>query len=247
MRFLQSFLRKFEGDGEVCICCRCRVSEAMLSSGGICICKRCYDSLIASKVSDYYDVGGDIGRLYAPFTYKGRMRQMVLSLKFRSSPAYAKPLAGLIFDALPPYYDFSEFDLVVPVPLHSGRLFERGYNQAALIAEELAKLLNIPLAEDVLFRTRSTKRQMSLTRAGRMLNVKGAFLADRSVSGKRILLIDDIYTVGATAGECAAALLAKGAAKVNAVVLCTNFNQESYTPRRAAIPPMNWKKIHAKG
>ncbi|MBQ7793746.1 MAG: ComF family protein [Clostridia bacterium] len=242
MRPLQGIFRSLEGEKPVCICCRRRSDRVSAEGDGVCICSVCYNNFMKSRVDDYYDVGGGIRRLFAPFAYDGEIRRIVHELKFRAASAYALPLARLIFDALPPYYDYSFYDFVIPVPLHWERLEERGYNQAELLAAPLARLLGIPMADDVLFRIRKTERQMVLTRARRIENVKGAFWADKSVSGKNILLIDDIYTVGATVGECAAALREKGAADIDAVVLCTNFNKCGTYERPPTIPAIRRQK-----
>lgn len=93
------------------------------------------------------------------------------------------------------------------------------------------------MAADVLFRTRNTMHQMSLTRSLRERNVSGAFHAvDGEVSGKRILLVDDIYTVGATARACAKELLAKGAEEVSVIAISTNFYKNDTDRPTVRIP-----------
>ncbi len=247
MDLLRNLLKRLECEGSVCIACRRRVEKERLSGDGVCICPKCYEKLMKTRASDYYDTKGEIGRLFAPFRYDGIIKRLIHDLKFSNSSSYAKPLADLLYEALPPYYDLSGFDMIVPVPLSGKRLDERKYNQAELIALELARLLGVEMADDVLFRVRDTKRQMSLTRNQRLLNVKCAFLASEAVSGKSILLVDDIYTVGATANECALTLKGKGAAKIDAVVLCTNFKPSGQEERKPTIPAIKRKKIPIKG
>ncbi len=181
---------------------------------------------------DYYETKGNVKRLFAPFAYSGDIRDAIFEFKFGGSYAYGDIFAELVYRALPPYYLYSDYDMIVPVPLHIERFKERGYNQAELFADGLSKRINVPLAGDVLFRTRNTMHQMFLTRTLRERNVDGAFYAvEKEVSGKKILLADDIYTAGATARACAKELLHKGAKEVSAVVIGTNFDKkDDYVP-----------------
>ncbi len=108
---------------------------------------------------------------------------------------------------------FPQCDLVCPVPMHPRRLRARGFNHAALIAREVAAQMGLPYM-DALTRTRHTRQQARLDRAARERNMADAFLSDESVRGRRVLLIDDVLTSGATAVNCALALRAMGAAAV---------------------------------
>lgn len=114
-------------------------------------------------------------------------------------------------------------DLIVPVPLHYWRLVKRRYNQAALIAKALAKETGIDYAPDILKRTRATPTQGFLNARERQKNVRNAFQVcvkkEEQVRGKNILLIDDVYTTGATVNECTKALLKAGAEEVNILAL----------------------------
>lgn len=114
-------------------------------------------------------------------------------------------------------------DLLVPVPLHRWRLFRRRYNQAALLASSAGRSAGVPVAPDLLVRRRATPTQGGLDRKGRMRNVKGAFRLrpgrrDR-VKGRRIVLVDDVLTTGATLAECTRVLLHAGAAQVDVLTL----------------------------
>ncbi len=105
-------------------------------------------------------------------------------------------------------------DLIVPVPLHTQRLSQRGFNQAGLLARELGRKLRTPVLPDALVRANQTLPQTRLKRRERLENVKGAFQIsnDRKVRGRRILLIDDVFTTGTTLSECSKVLKRKGGA-----------------------------------
>ncbi len=108
---------------------------------------------------------------------------------------------------------------VVPVPLHKKRLLERGFNQAALMARSIARALEVPLELRCLVKVRSTSPQVGLKRSERIANVKGAFAVTQKarVSGKRLLLVDDVYTTGATLSEASRCLLGAGAKEVHVI------------------------------
>lgn len=115
----------------------------------------------------------------------------------------------------------SEYDVVVPVPLHLSRLRWRGFNQSLLLARPLARRWGIPTAPRALMRTRATPPQVGLTDAARRKNTAGAFAVREpaAVRGRHILLVDDVLTTGATANECARSLRRAGAAQVDVLVL----------------------------
>lgn len=236
MGFVAELLKAGEGENPLCVICGRRKEENTIADDGVSVCTACYHKLMEAKVSDYYETENLLNRLFAPFTYEGKLRESIFKLKFNGCPKFAGALGKLILDALPPYYLY-DFDMIVPVPLSRERQEERGYNQAKLLAEPIAKGLDIPLKDDVLFRIRDTKRQMNLSRSLRDLNVRGAFFApEGEVKGKKILLIDDIYTAGSTANESTREMLSKGAESVTCLVLCSNFYKESKNEYRVSIP-----------
>ena len=122
----------------------------------------------------------------------------------------------------------AEADVLIPVPLHWTRLFARRYNQAAVLAQALAKASGPPVGADWLERRRRTPSQGKRNRAARRRNVAGAFALrpGRPVAGKRILLIDDVLTTGATVDECARVLRRAGAASVDVLTLARTVRQE---------------------
>ena len=114
-------------------------------------------------------------------------------------------------------------DLLVPVPLHRLRLLRRRYNQAALIAQKIGKDRGIPCLVDALIRRKATPSQGHLTASERQKNVRHAFSVNgkcqQKIIGKKIILVDDVYTTGATVSECVSILLRAGAASVDVLTL----------------------------
>jgi ComF family protein len=111
---------------------------------------------------------------------------------------------------------YLSFDVIIPVPIHKRRLRERGYNQSSLLAQRLSRLTRIPIMEGVLIRIKHTPSQAKSDNIEqRRSNIRNAFkCVGHDMSGKRILLIDDVCTSGATLNSCAASLKAAGAASV---------------------------------
>ncbi|MEN6330774.1 MAG: ComF family protein [Smithella sp.] len=126
-------------------------------------------------------------------------------------------MAGFSF----PDFDFSEYSLFIPVPLHIKRLRERGFNQSLLLAKEMGKKYKLPVNFSLLKRCNFTLTQTGLNRAEREKNIKGAFaVTDKNkIAGECVILIDDVYTTGSTINECARVLLKAGAQKAAAITL----------------------------
>ena len=139
-------------------------------------------------------------------------------MKYGGLFALAKPLAQIMAGAWPEWEH--KPDAILPIPLHRRRQRRRGFNQSALLAVHLGRQLDIPVNQQAMKRVRHTNPQTGLSPKDRLENVRGAFLADsRLVDNKQILLIDDVYTTGATMSAAAGALLASGAAGVSAFCL----------------------------
>jgi len=152
----------------------------------------------------------------APLMYEGTGKEIVHALKYRGYRAVVErvmaPLMAGMLDGE------SRFDAVAPVPLHRSRLRKRGFNQAEVMAKAVAKEINAPLSARM-EAVRKTRDQVKLTAPERKANVSGAFRTRESVRG-RILLVDDVFTTGATMSECAKTLTQSGAAEVHALSLC---------------------------
>lgn len=182
------------------------------------LCPRCLSVLSIGRPCPVCrrDPGHLISRTFAPYRYRGAVRGLILRLKFSGDTQAAALLAPAMAEAA----EGAEADLLVPVPLGRRRQRERGYNQAALLALLVGKLRDLPAA-DILVRTRETRRQSGLhTIRERMQNLRDAFAMSpgADVRGKRVLLVDDVRTSGATALACARVLRETGAADVQ--LLC---------------------------
>lgn len=216
---------------------RCLICGAETAADGLCpdcwrgvrfigppLCERCGSPL-------EYDVGSGAvcgaclaqpprwSRSRSVFVYDDAGRSMILSLKHadatHAAPVFARWMARAGAEPL------RDADLLVPVPIHRRRLFARRYNQSALLAIELSRITGIRAAPAALVRRRPTPTQGGLSRSERLRNVAGAFgvREPEIVQGRRVVVIDDVLTTGATIGECAKALLEAGATRVDALTV----------------------------
>lgn len=154
----------------------------------------------------------------APLLYVDPTSKLIHRMKYDGHFALARPLAA-IMAARWPVWDMP-VDLILPIPLHPRRQRHRGYNQSTLLARHLAGALALPFDDKALRRHRHTQPQIQLGPEERRSNVTGAFVAvPERVGGRHIVLIDDVYTTGATTAAAAEALLAAGAASASAYCL----------------------------
>jgi competence protein ComFC len=149
--------------------------------------------------------------------YSGALKELIHLMKFYERKKTAKLLAEFILENV---MDCAVkwADVIVPVPLSKNVLAERGYNQTALVAKYLADKYNITLVEAVK-KVKETTPQNKLERKDRLKNLKGAFESDSSVAGKKVLVVDDVYTTGATMNEMAKTLRTAGAVEVRGIVV----------------------------
>jgi len=153
-----------------------------------------------------------VDELRAFYPYEGAASEFVKALKYRRETSLVQFMA----DEMRENYNAwdTDVDVIVPVPIHGSRLSERGFNQALSLCENLPQ----DLIGGSLVRIRKTKPQVKLTPEQRTKNLLGAFACPESIVGKRVLLVDDVFTTGATASECAKALKESGASWVGVLV-----------------------------
>lgn len=202
--------------GDLCASCR-----GDLSLAGAPICPGCGVAATATATSFCPSCSGRFAMDAVVFAaaYAGTARELVHRLKYRADFAAGRFLAVLLaarIDAALP----GAVDLLVPVPLHRWRLAGRGFNQAALLARAAARRLGLPVAVAALGRARPTRVLAGLDPEEREREVRGAITVrrPRQVGGRRILLVDDVLTTGATAEGCCRALKAAGASWVGVAV-----------------------------
>lgn len=159
----------------------------------------------------------------AAFPYRGIMRGSVQRMKFKNRREYLDGYAWYMARQIRPVLPRWQIDLICPIPLHPAKRRKRGFDQAGLLAVKLGRLLELPVDTVTLERVRNTRSQKLLPGSERTKNVAGAFACRKdsaSLRGKRILLVDDVYTTGATADSAAGALLDAGAAGVYLLMVC---------------------------
>lgn len=180
------------------------------------ICDKCRDNR--------YHAAPPFAAIRSLYAFEGAIRQAVHRLKYDGKTALSAPLAALMNEFLRQsstrFLDNKALTHIVAVPLHSRRQRQRGYNQSELLADQLGRLTNVPFSP-ILLRTRHTTPQIELSIRERATNVQGAFALKQNVNiaGATILLIDDVYTTGATLRECARVLKNGGATQVYGLTL----------------------------
>lgn len=187
-----------------CACCRTPfLNPHPLDEEGLCgLCRHGWNGFDAA-----YTFGA----------YEGTLRELVHLFKYSRIRTLADPLGIMMASALP---RDQRFDMLVPMPLHWLRQWQRGYNQARLLARVVSRRTGIPVV-NAMRRSRATAPQAGLTNAKRRRNVAGAFSVRKRVDigGARVLLVDDVFTTGATASACAGALKRAGADHVSVLAL----------------------------
>ena len=180
------------------------------------ICLRCLDSIrLEPAVLESAPDGCD--RLYSACRYHGAVKALIRRFKYDGRDYLAAFLGRLLEEAIRALcVPMDKIDAIVPVPLHPARLREREYNQAQLLAAHIGHVFHRPVDGSLLVRSRPTGTQTGLALEQRRRNVQGCFTVPCTAQcpGKMILLVDDVLTTGATAGEAARALKRAGAVKV---------------------------------
>ena len=183
------------------------------------ICQKCGSPLQRKAVcSDCINSPSPIEKIRSLGEYDGVLRSSVLALKYHHDIGLAELLLPDLVQVLSKAQ--FDFDLIVPVPLNRIRQRERGYNQVAVWGKLLSKFLGVPMISHAIIRTKNTLSQVKLPSEKRMQNVRGAFsVQPEYIQGKRILLLDDVITTGATLLECANQLKEGGAEQIFALTI----------------------------
>ena len=214
-----------------CLCPNCLTDLKAVESP---LCIRCGLPFNSRQDQDHYcgaclASGQVFGIARAPLVYDRIVTEVIHCFKYKGKIQLARPLGELLLAAFTRFWDVNSIDMILPVPLHSSRLRQRGFNQAGLLIRNwdriarahVCNISHIRFEDDILIRTMATAPQSALGRAQRHRNIKNAFGLDgaEKIEGKRILLIDDVYTTGATVNECGRLLLNSGAQGVDVLTL----------------------------
>lgn len=164
--------------------------------------------------------GPEIQDVYTCFIYGNREKIPILALKHRGETYISRELGEIMYDRImlevKRHYGELFFDIIIPVPLHYKRMRQRGYNQAELLAKEVSTRIGVPMEKDAIIRIRNTDKTKNMSKEERADNIKNAFSLKNAarINKKSILLIDDVYTTGATAKEVAKTLKQGGAKNI---------------------------------
>lgn len=198
-------------------------------------CKRCEDSLprLTEAENDrlLQEAGSrSIDGLAACCRYEGTAKRVMQRLKFAGMRSLAPLVGAEMAQCAKARFPGVRFDVIVPVPASRKSLARRGYNVPALLAKTVGAMLAIPVENDILVKEYETRYQHDLPREGRAANLLGAFRVARPerVAGRRVLLLDDIVTTGATLAECAKMLELAGAQTVD--TLCFAYTVKAAVP-----------------
>lgn len=208
-------------DGGPYLCNPCRVGIVLIESPYCCLCgypaEISYDYPhdkfecgLCRKDSFAFDQARSLG------IYDSALKQLIHHFKYRKQPGAMKEIISLMEAHFPESDEVYKGFHVVPVPLHVDKLRERGFDQSYLVAKAVSRRLSLPFWGDLLVRSRPTESQTRKKKNERQKNVRGAFQLDRreDAVGRDILLVDDVFTTGATVNEAARVLKESGASRV---------------------------------
>lgn len=169
-----------------------------------------------SKIEDYKNTSSYFDEHIYLFQYSGEIRNMILNYKFREKSYIYSTFVELIKNNKKICAQIKKYDIIMPVPISKKRLNTRGYNQSALIARKIAKMLNMCYEENILVKIKDNKPQSEMGQEKRKSNVKDVYTIKNKekIYQKKILLIDDIFTTGNTVNECAKLLIENFASSV---------------------------------
>lgn len=180
------------------------------------LCNKCKIRLQKNaicKIDDYKNTSSYFDEHIYLFQYSGEIRDTILNYKFNEKSYIYRTFLEFIKNNKNICAQIEKYDIIMPVPISKKRLKKRGYNQSALIAKNLAKMLNVDYKENVLVKIKDNKPQSEMGQDERKNNVKGVYTIKNKekINQKKILLIDDIFTTGNTVNECAKILIENSA------------------------------------
>ncbi len=160
-------------------------------------------------------------RVFPVAIYGVVLKGLVHFFKYKKIDYLDRFLAGFLIEKIAENDDLKDVDFIIPVPMHWFDKFRRGYNQTELLACEISKTIKVPILSDILVKHKRTVSQTTLSTKERVKNIKGAFKVKNPeiLEGKKVLLIDDVFTTGATLNECSKMLRGAKVKHINALTL----------------------------
>lgn len=201
---------------------KCMFCGKILKAGLEEVCEPCMDRIMLSGHMPKKHSGAFFDSAVCALEYEGSVRAALHRFKFSGKQSYAKPFARILRFAMQ-QKQFEDYEIIACVPTNRKNMRKRGYNHAELLAQQLSVMTGKPYV-DALAKSRDTKPMFGLNIAQRRANVLGSFALKcdaKIVAGKRVLVVDDILTTGATMSECARILLENGAQAVLAAAVAT--------------------------
>ncbi|MBI1884367.1 MAG: ComF family protein [Chlamydiae bacterium] len=191
----------------------CRICAKIFQglSGGI--CSACRNSVFSYE------------SCFSAARYDGLLKDLLQKFKFQKAEYLAGTLQKIFWEGVKKKINFSDFDFALPAPLHPRKLKERGFNQALILAKEVSHQSGLPLFKRGLIRQKYSGGQTLQDRKARLENIQDSFRVGRSheISGKKLLLVDDVLTTGATVRECTRVLKEAGASAITVAVLARSM------------------------
>lgn len=209
-----------------CSACSCEECDRHLTKLSPRFCAICGESVCVCNTRKY-----SFSQVMALFPYEGLARHAVIAMKFQDHPSYACSFGLLMAEHVNKWNCKYNISLIIPVSMTRKKQSNRGYNQASLFAKAISRETNLPMNEKILIKSKQTKEQHTLSAKRRRTNLENAYTIRNPelVQGKIILLVDDIFTTGATSNECAKMLINAGAKKVMVAVICKVYHNYNKT------------------
>lgn len=225
-------------------CADCWSAISLMPDARCARCDRPFPSSIATTYSPHHvcqpcaERPPSYTKAWTLYPYMPPLQHAIRLFKYQGKVSLAAPLAALMVARLPP---LDSVDMIMPVPLHIQRLREREFNQSLLLADQIGRRLDIPVAYTNLIRIASTPAQTILSRKSRQKNLRRVFAVRRpdAIVKKRILLIDDVFTTGATVNECAKTLRKAGSGDVFVMTLGRTMDPNMIPDRIMAQRPQS--------
>ena len=201
------------------------------------LCQKCkqniiYSNLYFNQLDLYLNSNTFIDKHFYLFSYIGTIREKILQYKFDDKAYLVNTIYEFFMNNEKLYGFLKKYDIIIPIPISSSRKRERGYNQSELLARKISKMANIHIETQVLKKAKNNQPQSSLNKEQRRENVKNVYKVQNEVKiqNKEILLLDDIYTTGSTANECARMLKQAGCQTVGILTIASDL--EKYQKRK---------------